>query len=367
MIVIQKSDSITPLQLIFLAMTAIGLKNHVFVVSPLVRTAGRDAWMAVLISMAIMLIWVLLLLYVHKKTKGQPLFDWLSAVIGKKMTKGIIILLSCYLLLMVSITLRETIVWMKIVFLPDTPFFLLTFLFALTCWLLAATNLRTISVINIFLLLFITLFGFFVAISNLQYKNYSLLLPLLEHGYRPIFNSLIYQLSGLAEVFIFLLLQHKVDAPLKWRHFAVTILILTLLTLGPLVGAIIEFGPTEASKQRFPPYEEWSLVSLGSFIEHLDFLSIYQWLSGAFIRIALFLVLIKEMFPAKSEQTKNKRLLFISALMIVIVPISDLTYMNWLKNYTLPATFWFFFAFSLVFSFLALLFSKKKRRSSHEV
>ncbi|WP_259455724.1 GerAB/ArcD/ProY family transporter [Bacillus sp. PK3_68] len=136
---------------------------------------------------------------------------------------------------------------------------------------MATTNLRTLNILNIFLLFFIVIFGFFVAIANIQHKNYSLLLPILEHGYDPIMKSLIFQASGLAEIFIFLLLQHKINAPLRFRHYAAIIIILTVLTTGPLIGAIIEFGPVEAAKQRFPAYEEWGLVSLGTFIEHVDF------------------------------------------------------------------------------------------------
>ena len=47
--------------------------------------------------------------------------------------------------------------------------------------------------------------------------------------------------------------------------------ILVGLTLGPLIGAITEFGPNEATKQRYPAYEEWGLVTIGRYIEHLDF------------------------------------------------------------------------------------------------
>ena len=66
--------------------------------------------------------------------------------------------------------------------------------------------------------------------------------------------------------------------------------ILMGLTMGPTIGAITEFGPIEAAKQRYPAYEEWGLGSIGRFIEHFDFLSIYQWLTGAFIRVGLLVI-----------------------------------------------------------------------------
>nr|WP_275582034.1 endospore germination permease [Bacillus ectoiniformans] len=293
-----------------IAMTAIGLKNHVFAISPLVQTAGRDAWMAVLFTMIVTVIWVPLLIYINKNSKRRSLFVWLTESVGSKASKFLALMLIIYLLLMSSVTLRETITWTNIVFLPQTPIFLLTFLFLFTCWHLAVTNLRTLSIVNIFLLFFIVVFGFLVAFANIPHKNYSLLLPILEHGYDPVFRSMIFQASGMIELFIFVLLQHKVNAPLNFRHFLAIIVVLTGLTLGPLVGAIIEFGPIEASRQRYPPYEEWGLVRFGNFIEHLDFLSIYQWLAGGFIRISLLLLLIKEALPVKTESRK-KRVLFL--------------------------------------------------------
>jgi len=68
-----KSDSISVFQLILLSMTFIGLKTHVMLISPLIKTAGRDAWITVLLTCLLTLIWVPLLVYVNKKTKGEDL------------------------------------------------------------------------------------------------------------------------------------------------------------------------------------------------------------------------------------------------------------------------------------------------------
>ncbi|MFJ8246163.1 endospore germination permease [Peribacillus asahii] len=369
MVSIHKTDSITPFQLILIAITTIGLNNHVFVISPLIKEVGRDAWMTVILTMLLMMLWIPLLIYIHKKTNRQALFEWLKASIGKKATKILSFIFIGYLIVMAGLTLRETIVWINILFLPETPVFLLTFLFIFTCWNLAITNLRTLNILNVFLLFFITVLGFFVAFANIQHKNFMLLLPLLEHGYEPILNGVIYQVAGIAEVFIFLLLQHKVQKPLKWHHFFITIVILSILTIGPLIGAIIEFGPTEASIQRFPPYEEWGLVSLGSFIEHVDFLSIYQWLAGAFIRLSLLLLLMKEMLPTQTNKIKNKYLFGFSLIIagMVLAPISDFTFSYLVANIILPGTFWFFFSFSLLISVLVMISSRKKRRATHEI
>ncbi|GHI01252.1 hypothetical protein AM1BK_47940 [Neobacillus kokaensis] len=367
--VIKQSDSITAVHMILLAMTAIGLKNHVFVISPLIDTSGRDAWLTVLLTLFPTILWIPLILYIHKKANKQPLFLWLSNLIGPTLSKVLAFLLMCYLIILSSVSLRETITWTNITFLPTTPPIVLVIVFVFICWMLAGNNLRTISMLNVFLLFFITIFGLFVAIANIQHKQPSLLLPILEHGYSRVFDGMIYQASGMSEIFFFLLLQHKIETPIRFRHYLIITLILTVLTLGPLIGAIIEFGPTEASIQRFPPYEEWGLVSIGRYIEHVDFLSIYQWLSGVFIRISLLLFIIKEFSILNPKHWESRSLLFSSAVtgLLTLIPITDHQFIALLRTFILPSTFWLFFSFSIFLSLAALIQVIGKRRSTNAV
>ena len=169
----------------------------------------------------------------------------------------------------------------------------------------------------------------------------------------------------MVELILFLFLQHKAKKPIKYRHFAITAILLTGLTLGPLIGAIIEFGPVEASRQRFPAYEEWGLVSLGNFVEHLDFLSIYQWLSGAFIRISLLIFIIKELFPGEKSKKWFIPAVVVMIVALTLVPISDITYTQLLDSVILPAIVYFFLGISVFMAlFIPLL---KKWRSSNVV
>ena len=284
---------------------------------------------------------------------------WMQKYTGKGLGSIIFFIVILYFTLLAGVTLRETITWVNITFLPKTPFFLLAVCFAIICWMLAGTSLRTLSIVNIFLLFFIIILGFFVALANIQYKNFSLLLPFLEHGFRPILKGTVYQCSGMVELMLLLFLQHKAETPIRFRHFVIASIILTLLTVGPLIGAVIEFGPVEASKQRFPPYEEWGLASLGNFIEHVDFLSIYQWLSGAFIRIALLLLLIREYLPFKHKQKWYLLIILAAITAITLLPISDFQFTEILSRIILPFTVWFFLGLSVFLGLLAAFFERK--------
>lgn len=341
-------------------MTAIGLKNHVIIIPALIQTAGRDAWMCCVITFLLTFGWIPLLLYIQKKTNQEKLFEWIRKHKWSGTGSFISITVIFYLSLAVVVTLKETIIWVKIAFLPETPVFFMILLFMLVCLSLAATSLRTISIVNVFLLFFIFILGFFVAITNFQVKQYSLLLPFLEHGPIPVFKSMIFQASGMVEMLIYIFLQHKITMPIRFRHFFVASVILTGLTIGPLLGAIAEFGPVEAANQRFPAYEEWGLVSLGHFIEHMDFLSIYQWLSGTFIRVSLIFFIIREICPFEKKTRKwIWSILFVFIMALTLWPLSDFVYSKLLLQYLLPLTFWVFMALSIFLGLFVMLLSKR--------
>ena len=252
---------------------------------------------------------------------------------------------------------------------PVTPPIFEIILFTGLCFFLASTNIQTIAIVNTFVLSAVILFGFFVAITNIQFKNYSLLQPILEHGWSPVFAGIIYPLSGLIELIVFLCLQQKVHGKIKFKVFVINTIILTWLILGPLIGSITEFGPIEASRQKYPAFEQWGLVTLGRFIEHLDFLSIYQWLTGAFIRVSFFLFLSLEVLSLKNKRNKTKLLIVYSVILIVSnsFSFSDVILYYIIKTFVMPITFWFFLAVSILLSIFVFFSNRRKRRSSSDV
>lgn len=44
-----------------------------------------------------------------------------------------------------------------------------------------------------------------------------------------------------------------------------------IFIINGILSLLTTFGPAEAAKQRFPLFTQWRLVSISSFVEHLDF------------------------------------------------------------------------------------------------
>lgn len=220
----------------------------------------------------------------------------------------------------------------------------------------------TIVIVNTFVLLFVVIFGFYVAIVNIQVKDYSLILPFLEHGISPVFKGIVYPASGFIEILLLLFIQQHFKSKLKWYHLAIMLFILTGLTLGPLLGAIVEFGPMEAARQRYPAYEEWGLVKIGRFIEHMDFLSIYQWLTGTFIRVSLLLFIASDILNISGHRKKIWLFMFFPFFFICLIVISleDSLFLHLNGNEVLIITFFFFLSLSILFGAIALISRRKK-------
>ncbi|WP_144787612.1 endospore germination permease [Lysinibacillus fusiformis] len=360
--------SISILHVIFLSMTVIGLKNHVTIIPPLLDAAKRDGWLSVLFAGGIIFFWLFLLVYIQKKSKQEPIRDWLSEKIGKVASTTIIYIVAIFLLIIAAFTMVETLQWVNSTFLPQTPVLILLFIYTILCILLVTTSIQTIVIVNVFVLFGVVILGFFVAFTNIQVKDYSLLRPFFEHGFQPIIHGMIFPASGFIELLLLLFLQHQFKERLRWYHFTIILAILIGLTLGPLIGAITEFGPSEASKQRYPAYEEWGLVTIGRYIEHLDFFSIYQWLTGTFIRVSFLLYIVADLLKMTGDPKRIWQMLA-PPFFIICLPLIMLNESLFLKvkgHYILSATFIFFFALSIFFIVVAYLSDKSPKKGKTE-
>lgn len=354
---------ISILHVIFLSMTVIGLKNHVTILPPILQVVGRDGWVSVLFAAIFIFPWLFLLVYIHNKSNQQPMKDWLKEKIGRVGTNIILYTIGIYLIVLSSFTIRETLQWVKTTFLPNTPMLLLLIIFTILCILLVTTNIQTIAIVNVMVLLGVLILGFFVAFVNIQVKDYELLRPFFEHGFQPVLKGAVYPASGFVELLLLLFVQHQIKDRVRWYHFALMLFLLMGLTMGPLIGAITEFGPMEAASQRYPAYEEWGLVSIGRFIEHMDFFSVYQWLTGAFIRVGFILFIASELFDMRQKKIRVWTIIapgfFFMCLSLSLV--SDQLFLIIKSNYFLISTFLVFYLLAF-FLFVVAFFSRKSSK-----
>ncbi|MEF3308118.1 endospore germination permease [Paenibacillus sp. GYB004] len=360
-----KSGSITFAQTVMIMMLGTGLMNHVIVIPILVEVAKRDAWISVLLAGGINLAWAALLYTALAKTRGIHLFQWLGKAYSPILAKALAGVACLYMLLLCAVTLRDTSTWIHLTFLPKVPVFVLSLVFGLLCLFNAYSGIRSIANMSILLLPFVVVFGFFVMTANFPHKRYSLLTPVLEMGMRPVWSGIIYVGAGLIEIVLLLFLQQHIRSKYSFWHVLALALILMGLTIGPVMGGIAEFGPEQLAKLRYPAYEEWRLVTIGRYIEHLDFLSIYQWFSGAFIRISLSMFLFADLLCVQNPWKKKVvlTLVLLVSVLASIYSMSDDKFLDVLRDYVLPSVLAVIAVYSLIL--MMLIHAKKRRGANH--
>ncbi|MFD0618383.1 GerAB/ArcD/ProY family transporter [Paenibacillus sp. GCM10027629] len=291
--------TITPLQSALLWITVIGVSNHVLIMPILLDAAGRDAWIGALLAFPLMLLWCGLLWFIMGKI-NDSLVPWIKKKTNTAIAIGAALIYTVYYLVMTSFDVQDTLQWTKTAYLPQTPIWFTSACLIGFAYITAKKGIVTIAITNGILLPFIIVFGLYVMTVNFQVKDYHYLLPIGTHSFSDICMAALFTAAGISGMIFIVFVSDDLKGKLKKRHYAISLLILIELTIGPLIGAIATFGPTEAASMSFPAFEQWRIASVGNEIAQTDFLSIYQWLAGIFIRLSLALYIFQKLWGQKS-------------------------------------------------------------------
>ncbi|MFC0212466.1 endospore germination permease [Paenibacillus chartarius] len=350
---------ISLLQTYLIIMLSVGLLNHVIIIPLLLGASGRDSWLVVLLVLAASPIWVGVLSYVLKNMNGIHIKDWLKHHFGVFFSAILIVLYSVLVWLMGTISLKDTLTWTIATYMPQVPMPVLASATLVGCFFAASQGLRTIAILSGILLPFVVILGDLVMTANFQFKEYTMLFPLLENGTSPLWKGVPYAAGGLLELSLLTLLQHKMTKKAGFKSLMLICMILSCLTIGPLMGSIAMYGPYEAAHQRYPAFEQWRMVRLGEYVEHVDFFSIYQWLSGTYIRVSLSLFLLSELWNLQKYKWLPMLLGALFMLVAVLMPVSDMVFQDLLSRYYFPSFCVFTIGVMLIYVFRILISTRR--------
>ncbi|PGS55830.1 endospore germination permease [Bacillus sp. AFS041924] len=332
-----------------------GFMLHVFIVPSMLTSSHRDSWVTVVTSIIPFMIWISLVIYLYKKFKNEDVLSVMYKVFYKPISYLLSSIFVVYFLMTAFVTFRFTLIWANTNYTQDMPLFVVVLLISVMCFYAVYTGIRSISTMAFLILPIVSLFGFIVGIGNVKNKDYGLLFPIFEKGHHEFFHGFIYSCSGFFEIIFILFLNSYLKDRVKAKWLVVVSLILLMLILGPLSGAIMEFGPNEAEKMRNPVYEQWKLLTIGENITRLDFLSIFQWLSGAFIRISLNLFLANYIINYSGRKKWSLPLLSLILLIAVMIPWNATSFFYFLHNYFFPINLIFLLCTMLILIFMSKL------------
>ncbi|WP_248924341.1 GerAB/ArcD/ProY family transporter [Paenibacillus hamazuiensis] len=360
----QRLAKITAFQMYCALTLSIGLNNHVLQIPVLLQLAKRDAWAGVACSFLPAIVWTCMLYAVVKRTGNRKLTEMLKQRFGKAVGTGAVLMIGCYCLVHTFVTLHDMVNWTKVSYLPQTPKSVIGITFAALCFFAAKAGIRAIAITSGLLLPGVVLLGLFVMSANFQYKDYTLLLPLFTHGYMPAIKAGFYSLGGSLELVLILAMQQHLSSAVRISSLLGLSAFLIVLTLGPLIGAIAIFGLFEAASMRYPAFEQRRMVQIGKYLSHLDFFSIYQWISGAFIRVSLLLFLAVDVTGfEKRSRTKLLAALCAVILALTLFPWDDMTLLRWVRHALFPVSFGMNLVLFLFLFAAIVIFNKRKEET----
>ena len=118
----------------------------------------------------------------------------------------------------------------------------------------------------------------------------------------------------------------------------------------------------------YPAYEQWRVLSIGEYISHLDFFALYQWLSGALIRIGLFMYLLGTFFSKNMKHYRlNPKLVVVIYLILfalMLIKVESYYFYFAIYKYFLPACI-VFFLLQILLSALIVSVLKKRDEKQH--
>jgi spore germination protein KB len=328
--------------------------------------AGRDSWLSILFTAFLCIIWIPILYYLTKNTNQMNLHAWLKEKYNSVIAWVLIIFICIYLLSMMSIVLIDTSNWALASYLPNTPSIFVVTLLVILCALGAYLGIRSIAITTQILLPAILIMELLLTFANIPTKDYSLLRPIMEHGISPALSGLLYTSTGIFQFLLIIFFKQHISSKITIKALFIIAGITIMLSMLRLTDIITVFGPVEAVKLRYPNFLIWNVVTITNYVKNIQFFSIYQWLAGSFISISTWMFLITDLLSVK---TAGKHFIVIVIISLVIIgttqlPISDISFTNFLMKYYFPILLIFSFFLSLVLGILIFLSNKKMRRKT---
>ncbi|WP_186438252.1 GerAB/ArcD/ProY family transporter [Cohnella terricola] len=354
------------LQLVFLLLLTLGISNHVFIIPHLLKDAGRDAWFSILLAYPFLVAWTAILYFILKSMRDSPFDVWLESRIGKFGRLTVCWCLSLYFLVLGMLIVYDTCMNTEIYFLPKTPNVAVVLSDVIVSYFAARNGLKTIVYFSIILLPIVWLFGYFVSLSTLDSKDYSLIKPFFSEGIASDIRGGMIVFGGSIEMLMLVVLQHKLKKPLNYGTIVILLTLLFGLILGPTLGSLSAFGPNIAGTLRFPAFEQWRLVTVGEYISHVDFLAVFQMMAGSIARTALLIYLLSELIGMHNPRRRQAAMIGGAALMALpsLLHVSDLWMQTVIHDHFYVSSFIFGLAAIAILFPLTYLPGSKKGETS---
>lgn len=287
----------------FAMVMTLPIMGHEVMVPFLLQTAGRDAWLSVLVSLPIALLMIIAIWRIKLQVRSTPFRQWMKQQFGPMISHALVIVMGLYLFFLSCSSIAFLSDFIKINFYPDTPLIALIVFFSAGCFygILKGSNIILSTTIILGFSTLIT--GLSITFIVTPLKDFRNLLPILEYGMSPVFWGAWLVVSMWTELLFLLIIPIKKEDNNKINQlWLVNISLQTLMMIAPIIGVITIFGLGFATSLTYPSEETLRGIHL-FVVDRFDVYGLLLMTLGTYVRTMLYFRLGWELlFPTKIGQ-----------------------------------------------------------------
>ncbi|MBD2870282.1 GerAB/ArcD/ProY family transporter [Paenibacillus arenilitoris] len=335
---------------------------------PLAAVAGHDAWISILLAIAVScgIVWVYTTLC--QLFPGRSLVEIGSDLFGAWTGRILGLCYAWYSFHLGVLVLRAFTEFIMMVALPKTPPLTVSAaMMAIVLWV-TYSGVETVCRCSLAILAFVLLEGIVSMIlmgGNFEAGN---LLPIIDRGWSPIVQGMT-ELVGFpfGETILFaMIIPHlnkvgQAKRTVIWTLIAAGSLLLLVnlrntLVLGELSSRLI-----------YPSYTAYQYISIADFIERVEPIVIVTWVTGVFIKLSVCLYVAANSLSTALAGSRFRT--YLVPLTLLMIEFSRLIYRNntELIQFATNVWQWYSVPFQIlvpVLLLLAALFVKRKRNTA---
>ncbi len=332
----------------------------------LVKAAGVDAYLSILLAAIIGIPVLLLFLYINSYEPDLSLPLKLEKLYGKKLGKVFTFFCSLFIFIFANNYMFNLTNFIVSQFLPETPLLVIGIVFAFLAAYANLQGLETLSRLSLILLFInIALFGIgiFGLIPSFEFDN---LKPFLEFGIaRPLKATFYVNTLSIFTIFSLLIIPKNkmVDSKNFNRAVVISYLIglffiftFCIITLGIL-------GIHLASIYQYPEYIILKHVNLFGFLDRIENIITATWIFGLFISITFAIYYVSTCIAPKKEKKNIPIILVTLALLFSVHIIPNNTSFNSYIYYVAPFLKMIYFCIFIIIGIT--IFIKKRKKNNN--
>lgn len=287
---IPKEEKISSSQLLFLSVTLVSATAFLFAPAITSAIAGNDGWISVLIVATVFgFLVTLTCVKLAQMYPDQTLIEYAPKLIGKIPGKLLGLVYILFIIHINAIIVREFGDFLFIAFLPETPLMLFNLVVVLLAAYATRSGLEVIARMNQFVFPLFLFVWFVIVFFNVNNMNFENLLPLLDHGIKPILKGSLTPNGWRGELFLILMFFPHLNRPVEARNtLLIAVVIIGVILTGLILASTMVFGAEQDAHFVFPSLALAKYISIGDFLERVEALIVIVWVAGITVKVAIF-------------------------------------------------------------------------------